>query len=171
MFAGFEKNAPTRQTPGLSRLCLAGLACVLFGCASPSPPAVGRIVDRLPPGTVQPAPPAQPKLSQQDLIVLARQGLDSDTLIQKIKDSGTRLRLNAAEIIALKTAGIPFAVIDHLLDGDRQFTLDQCNERILALQKEHALALRRQEAICRQQCTLAFPPWPSYPLVPHPRHW
>lgn len=147
------------------------IAAALSGCASTDPKGSGRVVDRLPPEAVKPVPPPLPKLTQQDLIHLTKQGLGSEALIQRLKESHTRLRLSASEVIALKTGGVPLPVLDHLLDSDRKAMLDQCDERTLQLRNEHAAQLQQLETRCWQYCTLSCPPWfgPAFPR--HHWHW
>jgi len=145
------------------------IAAALSGCASTDPKGSGRVVDRLPPEAVKPAPPPLPKLTQQDLIHLSRQGLSSEALIQRLRESHTRLRLSASEVIVLKTSGVPLPVLDHLLDSDRKAILDQCDERLVHLRNEHATQLQQLETQCWQRCALHCPPW-FPPAFPRPYH-
>jgi len=145
------------------------IAAALSGCASTDPKGSGRVIDRLPPEAVKPAPPPLPKLTQQDLIQLSRQGLSSEAIIQRLKESHTRLRLGATELIALRTSGVPLLVLDHLLDSDRKAILDQCDERTLQLRNEHAVQLQQLETLCWQRCTLHCAPW-FPPAFPRPYH-
>ena len=65
-----------------------------------------------PPPFVQPGPP----LGIEDVKALAKAGLSDDLIVSQIRNSGTVYRLGAADIIALKTAGVSEKVIDCMIN-------------------------------------------------------
>lgn len=60
-------------------------------------------------------------LSLDDLVALTRQGLGTEALIGKIRQSRAYYRLSAADILTLRERGLPIAVIDYILIAERQF--------------------------------------------------
>ena len=147
------------------------LILTLAACAS-APENPGRVVDRLPAPSLPPPPPALPKLSLDDIARLAAQKVPAEGIVQRLRDSHTRLRLSAADVLTLKGKGVPLEVIDHVLDSDRQAAQDECSERINQLERDQVAKLQRQAVQCRQQCDLACPSfgWPGYPS-PYWRRW
>lgn len=142
---------------GLSAL----LVTILLGACATNESKPGRVVERLPPTAV--TVPALPKLGMDDLVRLAREGLPAESIIARLKESQTRLRLSAGDVLSLKGQGVPLPVIDHLLDSDRQAALDECSERINRLVKGHVAELQQAEMLCWQRCSLNCSPWPGYP--------
>lgn len=146
-----------------SKAGLVMAALMLAACAGPQVGGQGRVVDRLPQPAAQPAVPQLPKLTQDDIVRLSKEGLSAESIISRLKETSTRFRLSATEILSLKAKGVATPVLDHLLDSDRQALLDECSERINRLQQDHVLALRQQDALCWHRCNVNCPPWPMHP--------
>lgn len=151
---------------------LAGLL-LLSACATVTEP---RIIERLPDQEIKaPPPPPLPTLSHDDLVRLAKQGLAADSIIGRIKESRTRLRLSASEILSLKTQGVPLAVLDHLLDSDRLATADDCTAQMNQRSEEARIAqqqaVQQAEMIGWQRCQMTFPmgPFPGWRPFPYRR--
>lgn len=157
----------------LASLLFAGL--LLTACATT--PQAGRVVERLPSVPVAPAPPPVPALLPADLVRLAKQGLSAEHLIGRIKDSRTRLRLTATEVIALKTDGVPLAVLDYVLESERLAVVDDCTAQINRRDEEARVA--QQQAVGQaelmgwQRCQLSYPgmmsPFPVWRPFPYRR--
>lgn len=64
-----------------------------------------------------------PKLSLDEVVTLARQGVGAEALIARIRAAGAYYRLSAADIISLRERGVPLAVIDHMLRSERQLPM------------------------------------------------
>ncbi len=153
-------------TTFLARIALCAAVVAVTACASQGGNP-GQVVDRLP-AESKPLVPALPRLSPDEVVQLAKQGLSAESIISRLKESGTRYRLSAAEILTLKSRGVPTAVLDYLLDSDRQALMDECSERINRLSKEQVQALQQQDMLCQQRCSLSCPPF----WGPHPwRRW
>jgi hypothetical protein len=153
------------------RWMLAAAAVVLAtACASPNGPAAsGQVVDRLP-ATPKPVVPALPKLTQEDIVRLAKEGMSAEGIISRLKESATRFRLSATDLLSLKARGVPTAVLDHLLDSDRQALLDECSERINRLASEQVQAMQQRDLLWQHRCSMMAPPWPHF--YPWPgRRW
>lgn len=147
------------------RLLVGAGAFLVLGCANQPTERSGQVVDRLPASALAAAPQPSARLGLDDIVVLAKTGEGSGDLIARLRASGTRHRLTAAEVMDLAGKGVPLAVIDHLLAGDRQGLLDDCAEQIN--RREAAALQERQQAEleCRQRCSLSCPPvggWPYY---------
>lgn len=148
------------------------LVLTLGGCAT-TPAA--RVVERLPPAEAT-APPPLPVLAQADLVRLAKQGLAAESIIGRIKESRTRLRLSASDVLSLKTQGVPLAVLDHLLDSDRLASADDCTAQINRRDEEARLAqqqvVQQAELMGWQRCQLNYPmmmPFPGWRPFPYRR--
>ena len=140
---------------------LLGVSLVLISACATVPS--GRVVERLPESApAAPVPPPLPPLTRADLSGLAAQGLSADSLIGRLRDSHTRLRLSASDVLTLKAQGLPLAVIDHLLDSDRQASADECTAQLL--KKDETLQQQVQQAELQgwQRCQLSQPMFPMW---------
>ncbi len=70
-----------------------------------------------------------PKLSLDDIVTLARQGVAADALISRIRAAGAYYRLSAADVISLRERGVAMPVIDHMLASEREFLVGGDNGR------------------------------------------
>jgi len=77
--------------------------CTLSGCSSLIPPRA------LP-----------PEVSVEEIIEMSRQNIPVPTIIAKIDASRTVFHLTSKEIIALKERGVPFEIIDFMLQTEKQ---------------------------------------------------
>jgi len=146
---------------------------ILGACATVSGP---RVIERLPEAEIKlPPPPPLPTLSYADLVHLSKQGLAPDSIIGRIKESRTRLRLSATDVLTLKTQGVALAVLDHLLDADRLATADDCTAQINQRSEEARIAqqqaIQQAELMGWQRCQLSFlmgpfPGWRPFPNRP-----
>ena len=146
-------------------------ALLLNGCATPEP---ARIVERLPTAeAAAPPPPPLPPLTQPELIRLAKQGLSAESIFARIKESRTRIRLSATDVLSLKTQGLPMAVLDYLLDSDRLATADDCSAQINRRDEEARATLQKAvqqaELLGWQHCQLTYPMFPGWRAFPHRR--
>ena len=91
------------------------LTVLLSGCIV-APPRQQVVV----PQQVQPEPPQQVQavtpLGIEDVKALAKAGLSDDLIISQFRSSATVYHLNAADIIALKTAGVSEKVIAYMIN-------------------------------------------------------
>ena len=60
-------------------------------------------------GRQQPAPVTVPEVVQ-----MSKAGVPVDTLLQKMRDSGTIYRLTASQLVHLHEEGVPNAVLDYM---------------------------------------------------------
>jgi hypothetical protein len=60
-------------------------------------------------GRQQPAPVAVPEVVQ-----MSKEGLPVETILQKMRDSGTIYRLTASQLVRLHEDGVPEAVLDYM---------------------------------------------------------
>lgn len=160
------------------RYLLSGLlaALALVGCATQQPAGdVGKVVARLPPEqAAKPLPPPLPKLTFDDLARLTKEGVSAEGIIGRLKETRTRIRLLASDVLTLKGRNVPVPVIDYLLDSDRQAVHDEYAEQLNRRDAEAKAALQQAELLCVQRCNLMAPPfggWPRYPYSPYWRRW
>lgn len=146
---------------------------LMTGCTTTTP----RVVERAPAVEVAAPvpPPPLPPLLKDDLVRLAKQGIAAEGIIGRIKESRTRLRLSASDVLSLKTQGVPLAVLDHLLDSDRLATADDCTAQINRNAEEaraaQAQAIQQAELMGWQRCQMSFPmaPFPGWRTYPYRR--
>ena len=74
-------------------LTLAALS-LLFGCAAFGPP---------------PKP-----ITPQEVVQMAKDGLSSEAIIQKLRDSGTVYQVSASDLVKLSKEGVPSEVLDYM---------------------------------------------------------
>ena len=154
-------------------LCLA--LTLMSGCATTTP----RVLERAPAAEAAPIaaplPPPLPPLLKEDLVKLAKQGIAAEGMIGRIKESRTRLRLSATDVLSLKTQGVPLAVLDHLLDSDRLASADDCtaqiNRNIEEARTAQAQAVQQAELMGWQRCQMSYPvaPFPAWRHFPYRR--
>jgi hypothetical protein len=58
--------------------------------------------------------PAKPPVTVPQIILMSREGVPAEDIIQKMKESGTVYRLKADQLAQLKEEGVPDAVIDYM---------------------------------------------------------
>lgn len=145
---------------------LAGLAgTLLVACATQPEDRVGRVVDRLP-ANAAPAIAGLSRLTLDDIQRMSQAGMAPEAIIDRLKTTASRHRLSASDVLSLRAAGVPLAVIDHLLAAERQGLLDECSTRINQRESEAAMAREQAEAACRQSCALSCPPYGGFGPYP-----
>jgi hypothetical protein len=115
------------------------LALILQGCADapPGPPKIERLsAEQLEASLPQPAA----AMPLEQVVALARQGLPAEELIGRIKESGSRYRLSASQIVELAGQGVPLGVLDHMVASERTHIFD-----------DMAGEVERREKLCRDR--------------------
>lgn len=116
-------------------------------------------VERLPAEqAVKSAPPAKPALTLEDISALHRSGVSNDGILAKLRDSGTTLRLTAADILALNRYSVPNTLIDALMDVERSAQRDTCIGDLNRLEQNAQLLLLRQRQEWMFRCQTLMPP-------------
>lgn len=80
-------------------------------------------------------------LPLDQVVLLARQGVAAADIIARISASASRYRLSAGQVVELAQQGVPLAVLDHIVAGERRQIFDDmaadannrdqaCRERI-----------------------------------------
>jgi len=133
------------------------LALILQGCAGvpPEPPKI----ERLSAGQLEASLP-QPAAAMplQQIVALARLGVPAEELIGRIKQSGSRYRLSASQIVELAGQGVPLAVLDHMVAGERLRIFDDMAGEV---ERREKLCLDRIELElrhCRAQIPMQWFP-------------
>jgi hypothetical protein len=149
---------------------------LLQGCAGT--PAEPPKIERISAAELEarlPQPMATLPLEQ--VLALARQGLGAEELIGRIKDSGSRYRLSATQIVDLAGQGVPPAVLDHMVEAERRHIFDDMAAD--ANQRDQACRERVEQEVraCRNQMfgPMIVPgPYPMtncFPLGPGSAFW
>lgn len=157
---------PANATSGQGRRCAAVLAALLLvlvaGCAS-TPPAPPRI-DRLPAAPAAGAPSATAALSLDDIVAMARAGATPESVVQRWREDGARLRLSAASLIDLHARGVPPPVLDALLAA-REAALNTDASSLYAARLSRLEAELAAEKQRPRSCPA--PAWNPYPIYPY----
>ncbi len=145
------------------RQFLAALAAiVLVACATPSPQPE-RVIERLSPEDLaRMAPQPEPKLALTELVRLSKDGMPAAEVIERIKSSGSRYALSAAQMIDLHQQGVSAQVLDYIRSAQDQALRDRLAEEINQREARHAEELRRE----RESCRCYYDPW--WPGYGHP---
>lgn len=120
-------------------LLVPALMLILHGCADAptAPPKIERLsAEKLEASLPQPVA----AMPLEQIVALARLGLPAEELIGRIKQSGSRYRLSATQIVDLEKQGVPLAVLDHMVAGERTRIFD-----------DMAAEVERREKLCRER--------------------
>jgi hypothetical protein len=115
------------------------LTAILQGCADAptAPPKIERLsAEKLEASLPQPAA----AIPLQQIVALARLGLPAEELIGRIRQSGSRYRLSASQIVDLEKQGVPLGVLDHMVASERTRIFD-----------DMAGEVERREKLCRDR--------------------
>ncbi|HET7776490.1 MAG TPA: hypothetical protein VFK74_08990 [Azospira sp.] len=95
-------------------LILAGLLS-LAGCATAPPDGTATPkLARLSPEQLQRLAPDAPKIGFPELVVMARSGMKAEAMIERLKETHTRLDPSPSQVLDLTRQGVPVAVLDYL---------------------------------------------------------
>ena len=153
-----QRNLPDR-TLGAA-ICVA--AILVAGCAS-APPAQAPAIDRISGAALEaklPAPAAE--IGLEDIVAMSKRGETAARVIGKIDESHSHYRLNAHAIVELSQKGVDLAVLDHMIEAERQriFT-DMATE----ISQRDQACLDRVEREVRQCRLQSMPYWPAQPFA------
>ena len=160
--------------PRLSLIVLPAL--MIAGCAGTpvDPPKIERLsAEQLEARLPQP----MAALPLEQVVALARQGLDAGDIIARITASASRYRLSAGQRLELGRQGVPAAILDHMLAAERHQIFDdmagEANKRDQACRER----IDQEVRACRNQFIgpLLMPgPYPMhncFPLGPGSPYW
>ena len=159
---------------GLKTALASALAVLLVvGCASTQTAQAPVKAERLSAEALErmmPRPEA--KLSLDEIMAMGKSGAASEAILGRIRETHSRYRLSAKEIVALHGAGVPAAAIDAMLEAERQSVLESSAEELNRRDAQHAEELRRLDQQCRLWCNISCPAWGPYcgPFHPAP-YW
>ena len=119
-------------------------ALLIAGCASSQTAQAPGKVERLSAEALaRMMPKAEAKLSLDEIMAMGKSGATSETIIGRMRETHSRYRLNAKEIVALHGASVSTAVIDAMLDAERQSVLEGSAEELNRRDAQHTEDLRR----------------------------
>jgi len=143
---------------------------LLAGCASnpPDGSATPKLA-RLSPEQMQRLAPDAPKIGFPELVLMAKSGMKAEAMIERLKETHTRLDPTPSQVLDLTRQGVPVAVLDYLHEAREKALRDDVaamlNERDQQQAKE-VDAARQQE---RLRSTPVYDPfwgprfgWPYY---------
>jgi hypothetical protein len=58
--------------------------------------------------------PTKPPVTVPQIVLMSKEGVPADEIIEKMRESGTVYRLQASQLAQLKEQGVPDAVIDYM---------------------------------------------------------
>jgi hypothetical protein len=102
-------------------------------------------------------------MSADDLVLLSREGVAADQIIDRYRQSGARLRLNEGQITDLRRRGVDERVIQHIIEAERSA---QKTDAITAQADREAQDRIRRE---QQARFYYYDPWGPYPYYWGPR--
>ncbi|WP_091472456.1 hypothetical protein [Methylophilus rhizosphaerae] len=134
------------------------IAASLAGCASQ--PAQPVQIDRISPEQLAAlVPPAQAKLSLDEIVVMSKQGKSDAEIIEAIKQSDSRYSLTPSDMLAWYQKGIAKGVLDYMQQAnalaEQNAIADEINKREKA-RAEAELRLKRERDIARMR---SMDPW------------
>lgn len=140
---------------------------LLAACAAPAPREPAQRLE-----AQAPLPPAPPRLSADEVVALVRSGTSADEIIDRLRRSGSRLTLSAAQIISLRERGVPLELIDRILELERSALQADYAEQLIRQDAEHARRLQQQERELARRCDAYCAPYYGpglWPYGPYPR--
>src|SRR5258708_32419843 len=153
-------NVPVLKTP----LCAALSLLVFAGCAM-APERDGRgnpKIERLTEEALARLPAPEPKLSAEDLVRLAREGMKPEKIIERFQATHSPLRMPRSEIMELGKRGVDSKVIDTLAEAEERARQTDVAESLARRDAEQA----REEEQGRELYRYRFNPY-----SPSPPYW
>lgn len=151
-----------------TRLALLAIpALILQACAyvPATPPKIERIsAEQLEARLPQPVA----ALPLEQVVVLARQGVAADELIGRITASASRYRLTATQVVELARQGVPLAVLDHMVAGERQRIFDDMAADANNRDRDCHERIDQELRMCRHQMIgplFMYGPYGPYPAI------
>lgn len=128
------------------RICLVLGLILLAGCAS-QPRQAGKIERISPEALAQLMPPPQPNLTLDEIVVLSKQGVPAEQIIQKIRDTHSSYAMTPSEAVKYHAQGVDAQVLDEIQrikeQRERDAVADEINKREQQHQEQTA-KLKRQ---------------------------
>ena len=104
--------------------------------------------------------PAEPGLTPDDLLAMARGGATSEAVIARFTASGVRFDLTPTQIVDLAARGLPLPVLEAIHLARERALQNECAQRLVDLDRrcsEDVLRERRRALSCPD------PYWPGRP--------
>lgn len=136
------------------------LALLLSACAA-TPPAEPPRVERL---TAEQLAAALPQpvatVSLDDIVAMSHAGKPADAIIARLKESHSRYRLAAGQIIDLHAQGVAREVLDYLVEAERQAIFADMANDLAKREQTCRDSLEQEVRLCRLQCLNSWPAMP-----------
>jgi hypothetical protein len=159
------------RRPPFFRLLPPLLVAALAACSSmPADHAPGQ-VSRLPADeAARVAVAAPPAMTLDDIIARQRSGAAPDAIVARLRETGTALRLSAADVRRLNQAKVPDSVIDFILNSERSAAQEACAGELSRRDRELQSRLLQRDQDCMLRCNSMYPPFYS-PFFPRRHYW
>lgn len=150
---------------GVRFFCALAVVGSLNGCATTpeQPPQIQRIsaeeLERI-------MPKPTPNLSLDEVVLLSKNKVSADEIIQKIKDSQSQYALTPSQLLELSNKGVDQKVLDYIYTAHEQAVRDSFVEE---LNKREQNKLQEQQKLKReyQLRQLNYDPWWGYSRSPY----
>jgi hypothetical protein len=148
----------------LRSMLISTLTLSLLACATASaPPEAGPGIERLSPGELaRLLPKAEPKLPLAELVRMSNDGVTSQDIIARIRETGSRYELSASQAIELHSQGVSAQVLDHIQSAHEQAWRERIAEEIDRREQRHTEELKREQWLWRSRFC-HDPRWPVFP--------
>lgn len=144
----------------MNRLAILAAALLLSACASGPPPEPPRIERMTAAELAAALPQLTATVSLADIVAMGREGKAAAQIVDRLRESHSRHRLTAGEILDLRDQGVAREVLDYLVDADRQATFDDVAADIARREQACRDTAEQELRQCRLQC---FNTWPGMP--------
>ncbi len=130
-------------------LMLPALALLLGACAS-FPEQEARPARRIGEAVTLPAPtPAEPKLSAEDLLAMAKRGAKNEAIIARFEASGARIDLTPTQVVDLHARGLPLSVLEAIHTGRERALHNEYAQKLVDLDQKCNADLQRERRVQR----------------------
>lgn len=143
------------------------LAALLLSACAATPPQDSPRVERLTAEQLAAKlPPPTAIVTLDDIVAMGREGRSAGEIVAKLKESHSRHRLTAGQILALREKKVPVEVLDYLLEAERQAVLDDLAGELVRRDQACQENLQQEVRLCRLQSLGAFPMMPLSTCLP-----
>lgn len=146
------------------------IASALVAACTGAPPAPAPPIERLTGAALDAKiPPPVASVGIEDIKAMAKRGDSAQAIVAKIDASHSHYRLKAAQIGTLLDAGVPPAVVDHMMESERRRIFDDMAADIA--RRDEACATRVEQEVRQCQLQLLQPGfatcWPPHAGFPY----
>ena len=140
----------SRRLYGRGRSAAALVALVLLSACTSLPEQESRPARRIGEAVILPAPaPAEPKLSVDDLLAMAKRGVKSEATIARFEASGARFDLTPTQVVDLHARGLPLPVLEAIHTARERALNNDYAQKLVDLDRKCSADLQRERRVQR----------------------